>query len=359
MKRCLGLTPQLTQRVCMWFAVKLGWDFRQTKAALVQCFPRNLLSNSWIYFWMEQFRSGRHRIVDLHCQPKRKSGRSQRNIRAVESLVAQDRCITIPRIMVDTGLKATTIHRILTKDLSLAKRCAKYVPHDIGPPQIARRAAICDFWTRLRIREPRVFRVAVTMDKSWIYCYDPLTKQQSREWLRSMEPRPQKPQKTLGTRKVMVVMFFDSQGLVYREFVRRPRTVNQLLFRQILTRFDIAFQNRRPRGTAQGRRFLHMDNASPHTTFLTRQHLQNLGWTVLPHPPYLPDLAPNDFWLYPRIKRGLKGRKFATLQELEDAFDNEVGMICVNEFRRCIGQKWPERWRRCLAVQGNYFEGIH
>ncbi len=252
MKRCVGLTLQLTQRVCVWFAVKMGWDFHQTKAALVQCFPRNLLSNSQIYFWMEQFRTGRQCIVDLHRQPKRKSGHSLRSVRAVESLVSQDRRITIPRIMVETGLKSTTVHRILHKDLKLSKRCAKYVPHEIGPAQIACRCAICDFWTRLRIREPQVFRVYVTMDESWIYLYNPLTKQQSREWLRSMEAHPQKLQRTLATGKVMVVTFFDCQGLVYHEFVHRPFTINQLCFRQIITRFNIAFQNRRPRGTAQG-----------------------------------------------------------------------------------------------------------
>ena len=102
-----------------------------------------------------------------------------------------------------------------------------------------------------------------------------------------------------------------------------------------------------------------MDNASPHTAFLTRQHLANLGWTVLPHPPYSPDLAPNDFWIYPRIKRGLKGRCFATLQDLEDAFDEELGLVCVEEYHRVMLHKWPERWRRCLAQQGYYFEGVH
>ncbi len=100
-----------------------------------------------------------------------------------------------------------------------------------------------------------------------------------------MEPRPQKAHQTLATGKVMAVTFFDSLGLVYREFVRRPQTVNQILFRQILTRFDIAFQNRRPGRTARRRMFIHMDNASSHTAILTLQHLRNLGWTVLPHPP--------------------------------------------------------------------------
>ncbi len=260
--------------------------------------------------------------------------------------------------MLETGLKATTVHRILTKDLCLTKKYAKYVPHDIGPVQIACRQTVCDFWNRLSLTERRVFQVAVTMDESWVYMYDPETKEQSKEWLRRHESRPQKPQRTLATGKVMVVTFFDSLGLIYREFVHRPVTINQIVFRQIITRFDIACQNRRPRGTVRGRRFIHMDNTSSHTAGLTLQHLRNLGWTVIPQPPYSPDLALNDFWLYPRVKRGLKGRKFRTTQDLEDAFDQEVANICLDEYRTCLLRKWPARWRKCLAHQGRYFEGI-
>ena len=277
MKRCVGLTPQLTQRVCIWFGHKLGWAFPQVKASLAQCFGRWTLSDSRIYYWLEQFRNGCTRIVDKERKAKRKSGRSPANIRLVENIVANDRRVSIAQLMLQSGLKNTTLHRILTKDLGLSKRCAKYVPMDLTPAQVARRATICDFWSRLRNNNPRIFSVTVTMDESWIYCYDPESKEQSREWLRSMESRPQKPRRTLATRKVMVVTFFDSKGLIYREFIRRPVTVTQLVFRQIFTRFDIACQNRRPRGTVNGRCFIHMDNAPAHTAFLTGVHMRNLG----------------------------------------------------------------------------------
>ncbi len=247
------------------------------KASLAQCFGRATISDSRIYYWLEQFRNGRVRIVDKERWAKRKSGRSPANIRHVENIVATDRRVSIAQLMLQTGLKNTTVHRILTKDLHLSKRCAKYVPMDLNAAQVARRTRICDFWSRLKINSPRVFAVTITMDESWIYCYDPESKEQSKEWLRSMENRPQKPQCTLATRKVMVVTFFDSKGLIYREFVRRLVTVTQLVFHQIFTRFDIACQNRRPRGTVNGRRFIHMDNAPAHTAFLTGVHMRNLG----------------------------------------------------------------------------------
>ncbi len=337
----------------------MGWEFAQIKAALHVCFTRGRLSDPRIYHWIRQFKEGRAQIVDLHRSPKTKSGRSCANVRRVETLVSQDCQITLPRLQTETGLSITTLHRILKKDLGLSKRCAKYVPHLLTNQQMTRRAAICDFWTRLRINQPRVFKVAVTMDESWVYSYDPESKEQSREWLRPHENRPQKPQRTLATGKIMLVSFFDSAGLIYHEYVRRPVTITQLVFRQIITRFDIACQNRRPRGMVRGRHFIHMDNAPSHTAALTLTHLHNLGWTVLPHPAYSPDLAPSDFWFFPRLKKGLKGRRFQNLNALQDAVDTEIGLIPSQDYKECMLRKWPARWARCQAQQGNYFEGIH
>ncbi len=330
----------------------------QTKTALHVCFGRQSLSDARIYFWRTQFQRGCVQIVDLHRRAKRKSGRSRANVRLVESLVTDDRRITIPRIMAETGIKHTTVQCVLKLDLHLTKKCAKFVPTLLTDHHIQRRQAICDFWSRLRIRSPAVFRCAITMDESWVYCWDPDTKEHSREWLRRLEPCPQIPRRTIGIQKVMLVTFFDSKGLVYREFVRRPRTVNQITFRQIITRFDIAFQNRHPYRSVGGCHFIHMDNVPAHIAGLTRQHLTNLGWTVLPHPACSPDLAPNDFWYYPRLKAGIKGRRFDNLDDLEQAVDEQIGSITAQEYEQCMLVKWPSRWRKCLTQQGRYFEGV-
>jgi hypothetical protein len=42
----------------------------------------------------------------------------------------------------------------------------------------------------------------------------------------------------------------------------------------------------------------------------TVEHIANLGWTVLPHPPYSPDLTPSDFHLFGPMKDGLRGQHF-------------------------------------------------
>lgn len=99
-----------------------------------------------------------------------------------------------------------------------------------------------------------------------------------------------------------------------------------------------------------------MDNAPAHNASYTLTLLRILGWTRVPHPPYSPDLAPSDFWLF-RVKKEIRGVRFRTTAELKEAVHDQVAMIPSEEFRKAIMESWPRHWRKCLAEQGNYFEG--
>ncbi len=122
---------------------------------------------------------------------------------------------------------------------------------------------MCDFWARLTDHTPHILRRVVTLDEAWIYMYDPQFREQAKEWLRPGEPRPQQAHREIATGKVMIVTFFDARGLIYFEYIQRPLTCNQHVFRAVLIRFHEAYMRRRPHSSIRGRRFLHMDNAPP------------------------------------------------------------------------------------------------
>lgn len=82
------------------------------------------------------------------------------------------------------------------------------------------------------------------------------------------------------------------------------------------------------------------------------------GLRAIEHSPYSPDLAPSDFWLYPCLKKGLKGRWFANLDDLEEAVETEITNIASYEYTECFTHSWPMRWVRCLFRDGDYFEGL-
>jgi histone-lysine N-methyltransferase SETMAR len=57
----------------------------------------------------------------------------------------------------------------------------------------------------------------------------------------------------------------------------------------------------------QGEWFLHHDNALSHTSLVVQQLLSEKNIPVISQPPFSPDLAPSDFWLFPSLKMGLQG----------------------------------------------------
>jgi transposase len=76
----------------------------------------------------------------------------------------------------------------------------------------------------------------------------------------------------------------------------------------------------------------------------------------VPHPPYSPDLAPADFFLFPKLKTTLKGRRFQTIKEIQENATGELRAITESAFQEAF-QQWEKRWERCIASRGDYFEG--
>ena len=101
---------------------------------------------------------------------------------------------------------------------------------------------------------------------------------------------------------------------------------------------------------------LHHDNAPAHASLLSRSYLAKHQTPVVPHPPYSPDLAPADFFLFPKLKTTLKGRHFQTIEEIQENATRELRAITESAFQEAF-QKLKKRWERCIASRGDYFEG--
>jgi transposase len=76
----------------------------------------------------------------------------------------------------------------------------------------------------------------------------------------------------------------------------------------------------------------------------------------VPHPPYSPDLAPADFFLFPKLKSTLKGRRFQTIEEIQENAIRELRAITGSAFQEAF-QQWKKCWEWCIDSRGDYFEG--
>ena len=89
-----------------------------------------------------------------------------------------------------------------------------------------------------------------------------------------------------------------------------------------------------------------------------REFLATKQITVLEHPAYSPDLAHSDFFMFPKIKEILKERHFDDIDNIRSNTTAAVKAIPQNQFQNGF-EGWTRRWHRCIASQGEYFEGDH
>jgi hypothetical protein len=68
------------------------------------------------------------------------------------------------------------------------------------------------------------------------------------------------------------------------------------------------------------------------------------------------DLAPCDFFLFPKVKLKLKERRFDTIEQIQAESQRVLDSLTENDLQEAF-QKWRRRWYRCLHTGGNYFEG--
>ena len=107
----------------------------------------------------------------------------------------------------------------------MRKLCAKMVPKNLTTQQKTNRRDVCVDLLDRPEREPEFFSRVIIGDESWILEYDPETKRQSREWQTANSPRPKKARMSKSKIKSMLICFFDSHGIVHKEFVPPGQTI--------------------------------------------------------------------------------------------------------------------------------------
>ncbi|CAH1955787.1 unnamed protein product [Acanthoscelides obtectus] len=182
------------------------------------------------------------------------------------------------------------------------KLVSRWIPHLLTEEQKAARVDWCQkTLDRFNSENTKNVYSIVSGDESWIYCYETENKRQSAVWVFQGEEKPTK--------------------------VIHSRSSPPSFERRII---------------------LHQDNASSHTAQKTRQ-MQEENVELLDHPPYSPDLSPNEFFTFPKIKNRLLGQRFQSPEEAVDAFKNAVLDLPANEWNKCF-ENWFERMQMCINL---------
>ena len=119
-------------------------------------------------------------------------------------------------------------------------------------------------------------------DETWVYGYDPETRVQHSQWISPSSPRAKKAHQSTSNIRVVMIVFFDLDGIVRTQFVPRNTTVNSEYYKGLLERLRNNVHRKRPEKWTNGF-ILHHDNALCHTSLLVQQFLSKILRCVLIH----------------------------------------------------------------------------
>ena len=112
------------------------------------------------------------------------------------------------------------------------------------------------------------------------------------------------------------------------------------------------FRQKRPALFKLGLWHFYQDNTPVYNSILVTDYLTKMVIKTVPHPPYSADLAPCDFWLFLR----LRGCRYETTEEMKESVTKVIDTLTQEDFHGDF-QKVLERYNRCIASGGDYFEG--
>ena len=95
------------------------------------------------------------------------------------------------------------------------------------------------------------------------------------------------------------------------------------------------------------------DNAKPHTSKKTRQKIKDLGYEVLSHPAFSPDIAPSDYHLFRSLQMYLRGKTFKDIDAIKSGLSSFFASKSSDFFKDGI-EKLMTRWQMVIDNDGEY-----
>ena len=262
------------------------------------------------------------------------------NIAKVKEIVTENPHSTLREIAAELSVSHESIRTILTNLYYTLKGmkhvAARLVPKDLNFLQNLNRMKVAEDMLERVSLDPTFMKRIVTGDETWVYEFGMQTSQQASEWRLPTEPKPKKLRQSRSKVKVMLTVFFDYRGVVHSEFLPEDLTVNK--------EYYLKRANSTKKARFVERKFLdlHHDKAPSHKVVVggikVNEFLTKHSTNTIQQPPYAPDMAPADFFLFPKLKLPLRGTRFQSIEDVKENSRRELNSIPEAAFKKCFDE---------------------
>ncbi|UYV79141.1 hypothetical protein LAZ67_17001224 [Cordylochernes scorpioides] len=340
----------MDQRTCIKFCVKNEIKCADAFRMLTVAYGEATLDRSNVYWWYKMFSEGREDVNDEERAGRPSTSTTDEKINEVEKMILANCRIIVREVAEDLNISIGSCHLIFINDLGMRRVAAKFVPKLLNCNQKQHHMNIANEMLDSVRDDPNLLQRVITGNEAWL---NHLMEAAART-------KTEKANQVRSNVKVLLTVFFDCRFVVHHEFLPQGRTVNKEYYLQVMRNLREAIRQKRPDLWKNKNWLLHHDNAPAHTSLLVRDFLAKNNTLMMLQPPYSPDLAPCDFFLFPKLKRPMKGRRYATLDEIKTASKEELKKILKNDFfevlRRLEKTVGTSLTKLCLSMGTSTFQ---
>lgn len=332
-----------------------GKTIADTETALKKCYSDSAPSHGMIHKWFTEFRCGRTSTSDEHRPGRPIEVTTPAMIEKIHDMILNDPKLKVRELAEAVHISTERVIYILHEKLEARKLCARWVPRLLTINQ--KRIRVTTSMKNLELFQKdssEFLRRYVTMDETWIHHYTPESNEQAKQWVLPGQRVPKRPKTQRWAGKVMASVFWDARGIIFIDYLEKGKTITGPYYSELLDRLNAEIKKKRPY-LKKKKVLFHHDNAPAHKSVIAQSKLHELGYELLPQPPYSPDLAPSDYYLFGNLKRWLAGKRFESNEEVEYETDSYFGLLDKSYYSEGI-KKLENRWARCIELKGDYVE---
>ena len=223
----------IEHRAVIKFFTRKGVNAIEISKELDNVYKDSAPSNTTVPEWVAEFKDPERAFEDAPRTGRPSTITIDENIEAVEWIVICGRQISMRRLAEELAI----IHEIMNNHMGMKKVCTRWVPKLLTQIKRVNRVDCCqELLQQSEVNPDNFFDCVVTGDKSWIRHYDPLNHLEAKVWKRLGEQTPTRLRQERSAGKIMMIIFWDNDGVLLTEYLPRGIMINGPCYASIIER---------------------------------------------------------------------------------------------------------------------------
>lgn len=329
-------------RACALYEHDQGRSAAEAARNIQKTYGNEAMCESTCRKWFARFKEGDRSLEDLPREGRPKSIDNA----ILKETVSANPYLTTRELACKFGCSHVTIITHL-EEIGKVHKQGRWVPHRLSENNKMQRLMISSSLLSM-CKRGGFWDSILTNDEKWI-SYD--NSSRHGQWLDKGQPPLASPKPGRFDTKLLLCIWWNTRGPVYFELLKSGQTVDSKRYCQQLVKVNRELIRL---GIDPNKIRLIHDNARPHVSNMTQNKIERLGWKVLPHAPYSPDLAPSDYHLFRSMQHGLRDLLF-TKEDQVKKWVTEFLASKPSQFYSDGIKNLLNRWRKTIDANGDYF----